>query len=342
MNEKYFVSVIIPAHNRSDLLEKCLESVMGNTHNQDLEVIVVDDCSHENLEEVVSRYNTRFIKLSGAPKGPAYARNKASEIANGKYLLFIDSDVQLSPGWIETVKEEVKNNPDVNIIQGRYEKQHSNFFSDLRNYYCIFKYKKLSAVNNTTYSVNSYCFLIRKDIFEKIGKFDEKIKAASIEDDDLGWRLRGAGYKILLSSQLKVIHLKKYNLVTLMKRAYNQAFYKIKWILRKKKNIHFKHLPISLNSFSKMIKTVLSFPLGIMIFAILFLLPVTPQLACWLLIILILLFIWLNYEFLSLLIHEKGLVYSILGGIVFSIELSAAFLGSIVGLVDFSLLKKRY
>src|SRR5689334_6850738 len=87
------VSVVIPAFNRAFILPEALDSVLAQTW-KDFEVLVVDDGSTDNTEEVlepyVARHGVRFLRQ--ANQGPAAARNRGIEAARGKYVAFLDSD----------------------------------------------------------------------------------------------------------------------------------------------------------------------------------------------------------------------------------------------------------
>lgn len=94
----YKISVIIPAHNTAKYIKKCLDSLLYQTVSS-IEVIIVDDASTENMDEVYAEYlhypNVILIK-NEKHTGPGGARNKGLEIANGEYIAFCDSD-----DWVE-------------------------------------------------------------------------------------------------------------------------------------------------------------------------------------------------------------------------------------------------
>lgn len=108
-----FVSVIIPAYNTERFIGITLDSVMGQTH-QNWEAIVIDDCSTDHTAEVIQNYmkqddRIKYHKLE-RNSGPAVARNKAVELANGKYLAFLDSDDIWFPEKLTTQIHFMKQN----------------------------------------------------------------------------------------------------------------------------------------------------------------------------------------------------------------------------------------
>lgn len=89
------VSVIMPAYNCGDFISITLDTVIAQSY-KNWEVIVVDDCSIDNTEEIVNAYQAKEPRIKyyrlDKNSGAAIARNKAIDLANGKYLAFLDSD----------------------------------------------------------------------------------------------------------------------------------------------------------------------------------------------------------------------------------------------------------
>ncbi|MBE5934332.1 MAG: glycosyltransferase family 2 protein [Lachnospiraceae bacterium] len=87
------VSVIMPAYNCEKYIEKAIKSVLKQEVN--LELIIINDCSKDNLEEVVNKYikDRRVVYIKNeANLGVAMTRNKGVEMAQGEYIAFIDAD----------------------------------------------------------------------------------------------------------------------------------------------------------------------------------------------------------------------------------------------------------
>jgi glycosyltransferase involved in cell wall biosynthesis len=102
-------SVVIPTYNRAELLPRAIDSVLNQTF-ADFEVIVVDDGSTDRTRDVVSDYSDHrvgYIRIEHS--GVGAARNAGAKKASGEWLVFLDSDDQALPNWLETAHDVVGN-----------------------------------------------------------------------------------------------------------------------------------------------------------------------------------------------------------------------------------------
>ena len=93
MNENSLVSVIVPTFNRADTIVRCLESIANQTYFN-IEIIVIDDCSTDNTEEIINQFSDSRVTYHRLDRNrrACYARNYGCRIAKGKYIAFQDSD----------------------------------------------------------------------------------------------------------------------------------------------------------------------------------------------------------------------------------------------------------
>lgn len=114
MEKNYgLVSIIMPTYNCAKFIESSLNSVISQTY-QNWELIIVDDCSTDNTFEIVKKYmygepRIRYVTLE-KKSGAAVARNKAMELAKGKYIAFLDSDDVWFPEKLEKQITFMNNN----------------------------------------------------------------------------------------------------------------------------------------------------------------------------------------------------------------------------------------
>lgn len=109
------ISVIIPTYNRGYIIKNSIESVLNQTY-ENIELIVVDDNSDDNTEEIINSFNdkrVKYIKLQ-ENRGACYARNLGVKYSKGKYISFQDSDDVWHKDKLEKQKNFLeKNNLDV-------------------------------------------------------------------------------------------------------------------------------------------------------------------------------------------------------------------------------------
>ena len=208
------ISIIIPVRNNSSQLKQCLQSVIASTY-PDYECIVVDDGSTDDTLAVTQQFPVKIIKIS-KPHGPAYARNRGSEVASGEILFFIDSDVEIYPDSLSIINENFTRHPEIDAVIGSYDDdpQESSFISQYKN---LFHHYIHQNSNENASTFWSGCGAIRREVFLDFEGFNTGYKRPSIEDIELGFRLIAANHNIVLLKQLQVKHLKQWTFLTLLK-----------------------------------------------------------------------------------------------------------------------------
>ena len=123
------VSIIIPVYNVEKYLDRCVQSVKEQTY-QDLEIILVDDGSTDHSGELCDKYakaDSRMIAIHKENGGLSSARNRGMEIAQGKYITFLDSDDYLAEDFIEkTLKMCEDTHSQIGIMQMQYVAENTN------------------------------------------------------------------------------------------------------------------------------------------------------------------------------------------------------------------------
>jgi GT2 family glycosyltransferase len=204
------VSIIVPAYNHSRDLNQCLSALKASSPPES-EIIVVDDASTEDISSVATQMSARIFRLE-KNSGPAAARNSGARHARGEILFFVDSDVIIGPGTVGHVVKFLEEHPDVAAVFGSYDNlpRAPGMVSQYRNLLHHFVHQNGNREASTFWAG---CGAIRRSVFELIGGFDEKrFPRSSIEDIELGYRLRQAGYRILLDKTLQGTHLKQWSL----------------------------------------------------------------------------------------------------------------------------------
>jgi len=210
------LSVIVPVHNGSDYLDRCLEAIRKSEF-AGYECIVVDDGSTDDTRAIAESSGVTLLSLPHGPHGPAYARNAGAQAATHELLFFVDADVLIRPDTLGHIVDTFRNEPDLAAIFGSYDESPAarNFVSQYKNLAHHFVHQRGHADAATFWSG---CGAIRRAIFNRLGGFDAaRYPRPSIEDIELGSRLKAVGYRIKLDRSLQVKHLKKWTLGGLIK-----------------------------------------------------------------------------------------------------------------------------
>jgi glycosyltransferase involved in cell wall biosynthesis len=176
------------------------------------ECIVIDDGSTDDSEAIAREFHVKILKIAEGPRGPAHARNRGAEAARGQILFFVDADVVLAPGALRLVAKVLQERPELAAVFGSYDArpQANGTISQYRNLLHHFVHQNGNPEASTFWAG---CGAIRRAVFQAVGGFDEKrYSRPSIEDIELGYRLRQAGHQILLDKTLQGTHLKHWTL----------------------------------------------------------------------------------------------------------------------------------
>ncbi|NLG28063.1 MAG: glycosyltransferase, partial [Chloroflexi bacterium] len=204
------VSVIVPVHNGSETLERCLAALARATRPPD-EVIVVDDASTDGICALAERYGAHYLPLDGPAHGPAFARNRGAEVAQGDVLFFVDADVAVHDDAVAVVVEELTARPDVAACFGSYDDSPSapGLVSQYRNLLHHYVHQHAREEASTFWAG---CGAVRREAFAAVGGFPESYARPSIEDIEMGTRLRAQGYSVRLLKHLQCTHMKHWRL----------------------------------------------------------------------------------------------------------------------------------
>lgn len=213
--KKLTISIIMPVYNGMGFLEKSLPPLVHLLETGDiLELIVIDDGSVDETITFCKKMGARVLS-SGGRKGPAEARNIAVQQAVGDIVWFVDADVVIKADTVHKLKEGFDDEAVVAVF-GSYDDTPpaQNFLSQYKNMVHHYYHQQASKEASTFWSG---CGAVRKSAFLAQGGFDIKqFKHPSVEDIELGYRLRAAGGRILLLSELQCSHLKVWRFFNLV------------------------------------------------------------------------------------------------------------------------------
>lgn len=201
------ISVIMPAYRAAALLPRVLAPLIAMRDAGEVdEVIVVDDVSPDDTAAVARALGADVLVM---PKngGPGAARNLAATVAKGDILWLVDSDVIAWPGGGALIRAAFAE-PGVAAVFGSYDSSPAGtpWFSRYKNLTHRFYHQRAQREATTFWAG---CGAVSAEMYRKIGGFDvETYRVPSIEDIELGYRIKRAGGRILVLPELQGKHLK--------------------------------------------------------------------------------------------------------------------------------------
>lgn len=206
-----YLTLVIPTYNAHESLNRLLASIRKSKNSPPFEVIVVDDGSSTKVRRSKltwsDKKNSLRVVVLPKNKGPAVARNRGVDKAKGKFVVFLDSDVEVYSDTLNNIAAVFREDPDVVALTGVWSKhQRSNAF-----------FPNFKALRDWSYWINErdksgYYFLfstriaaIKRSVFKRLGGFDETYPAPLVEDIELTYRI-ARRYAIIFAPKVRVRH----------------------------------------------------------------------------------------------------------------------------------------
>ncbi|MEY2562646.1 MAG: hypothetical protein QOH88_839 [Verrucomicrobiota bacterium] len=214
--EKPKVSIIIPVFNQLAVTLGCLKSIYDHTLGSDHEVIVVDDLSDETTSSCLQRVEGLRVLRNATNLGFLHSSNAGAAAARGEYLLFLNNDTEVTPGWLEALLKVFELRADAGLVgakllfpDGRLQEAGGIMWRDASGV----NYGKWDNADKPEYNYlrevdycSGACVVLKKSLFERLGRFDPIYAPAYYEDTDLAFKVRKAGLKVYYQPFSAVIH----------------------------------------------------------------------------------------------------------------------------------------
>jgi GT2 family glycosyltransferase len=212
-------SVIIVNYNGRRYLDQCVRSLL-NEGPHDYEIILVDNASTDGSAEYVQRCFPQVRVIgNGSNSGFGHGNNLGARWAKGKYLAFLNPDTAVEPGWLRALISALESDPQAGLATSKILMlaDPSQINTCANDVHCtgltlcrgLGKDRDAFAEKTEVSAVSGAAFAIRREVFETLGGFDERF-FLYMEDTDLSWRARLAGYRCLYVPQSVIRH--DYNL----------------------------------------------------------------------------------------------------------------------------------
>lgn len=240
------VSVIIVTWNNLDLTRKCIDSIFEVEDYDNLELVIVDNASGDGTTEYLEqlragRSNVNVI-INDENRGFAPANNQGMEAATGEYLVLLNNDTAVTPGWLRTLVGHLRRKPDIGIL--------GPVTNNIGNEACVATSyaNREELINEARMRAQAhagkvfdiavtpfFCAAFSREVYNRVGPLDEDYELGFFEDDDYCQRIRQQGLRVCCAEDVLIHHelSASFDRLSAERReeifARNRAYYESKW-----------------------------------------------------------------------------------------------------------------
>lgn len=240
------VSVVVVTYNNIAFTRACLASLEEHTQYAAIEIIVVDNASSDGSPDFLTEWAAgaanRKLILNSDNRGFAAANNQGLAIAGGEYLVLLNNDTYVTPGWVRTLFKHLQRDPSIGLIGpvtnniGNQAKIHIEY--DGMEQMLVEAGRYTRAHIGQTFPLQTaafFCVMFSRSVYERVGDLDEAFGRGFFEDDDYCRRVEQLGLRVVCAEDVFIHHhlSASFNKVKSADRQKlfedNKATYEAKW-----------------------------------------------------------------------------------------------------------------
>jgi cephalosporin hydroxylase/GT2 family glycosyltransferase len=216
--ERGMGSVIIPCYGQLEFTRQCIDALVHHTHCS-WELIIIDNASTDGTAEYLAGLQQRFsdrLRVVHNEKNLGFpaACNQGLAAARGEYLVLLNNDAIVTDGWLDQLIALADSSPTIGLAGPM-----SNYVSPPQLVENV-PYTDMGSMHSfasewraqhrgkwfEASKLSGFCVLIKRGVYEAVGGLDERFGIGFFDDDDLGLRVRKAGFRLAVAQDLFVHH----------------------------------------------------------------------------------------------------------------------------------------
>lgn len=206
-------SIIILTYNQLEYTKLCIDSIRKFTPKGTYEIIIVDNNSTDDTTKWLKKQPDLKVIYNKTNKGFPAGCNQGIEISKGENILLLNNDIVVTPNWLNNMQKALYSSDKIGVV-GPVSNNCSNYQRIETSYNSIEEMLDFA----TTYNISNenqwklktkligYCFLIKREVLDKVGLLDERFSPGNFEDDDYCYRVICEGYQLLLCIDTFIHH----------------------------------------------------------------------------------------------------------------------------------------
>lgn len=211
------VSILVVTHNSAEFIRPCLDSLRANTTYPNYEILVADNRSTDSTPSILRAYAAEDIRISlsfpATNTGFAAGNNLLARQAQGQYLVFLNADTMVTPGWLGRLLRHASETPRCGTVVpvtnwAGNEVKINVLYTDAESME-FFALRLACERRGSRFDIEMgplFCALIPRPVWECVGELDEGFGVGMFEDDDFSFRLHQAGYRVIVAEDCFIHH----------------------------------------------------------------------------------------------------------------------------------------